>query len=150
MFEHDIYLAKTWFPTIPLAVLDRNLDGANGIRNRNVRGFRESDIYDNAHRLIVSEDNSFYATKPSTGRYEVIRSVISIHLRQNTRQALRHGYFIYREVNSEPLQKHLKSIGKSSVLALRIGIETASIAPIIVYPLERTLYLFGAIAHSFK
>jgi len=59
-FEHDLYLANNWYPTIPNLVLSGKYDIAQGIRVRDVGGLREADIYDYNHRFVTSEDNTFY------------------------------------------------------------------------------------------
>jgi glycosyltransferase involved in cell wall biosynthesis len=101
MFQHDILLAENWFSVIPNKVINGKFDGLNGIRNRNIKGFREIDQYDNAHRSIISEDNSFYSAIPRGKRYFVNKNVVSIHIRDSVLKSLKHGFFIYKAVNDD-------------------------------------------------
>jgi glycosyltransferase involved in cell wall biosynthesis len=160
-FEHDLYLSRKWFPRIPNLVTDSGFDIAQGVRIRDAKGFKELDIYDNKHRNITSEDNTFYALKPPINRailegettkgvgslkYYVDKNVCSRHIRGNAINCLRHGYYIYRSVNSERISAHAKCLAKAPVLSLKVAKETKSYSVIALYPLERLMILSGAIA----
>jgi len=158
-FEHDLYLSKNWFPRIPNSVIEFGYDIAQGVRIRDVKGFKEMDIYDNNHRTITSEDNTFYAMIPTRNRdiltgyvdkstsslkLHVDKGVCSLHIRGNVRNSLRHNYYIYRAVNSGRLSTHVKCLMKSPLLSLMVIRETKGYSVIVLYPLERLMILSGA------
>jgi len=160
-FEHDIYLAENWFPRIPKWVTEQGYGIAQGIRVRDARGFKEIDIYDNNHRTISSEDNTFYAMIPPeirdilTGKTDkdpsqlkryVDKIVCSRHIRGNAKTCLKHGYYIYRQVNTVKISAHVKCLAKSPILALKVAKETRGYSVLIFYPLERVMILSGALA----
>jgi glycosyltransferase involved in cell wall biosynthesis len=159
-FEHDLYLSEKWYPRIPNFVVDGDYDIAQGVRIRDARGFKELDIYDNNHRIITSEDNTFYAMIPDWNRqilegkvengisslkYRVDRSICSRHMRGNTMTSLRHGYYVYRRVNNEKISAHAECLAKSLLLSLKVFKETKGYSVIALYPLERLMILTGAI-----
>jgi glycosyltransferase involved in cell wall biosynthesis len=163
-FEHDIYLAKNWYPRIPDLVMNSRCDVAQGIRIRDVKGFKELDIYDNNHRSITSEDNTFYSlvspknkeifitpsiASLSSLNYCVDKNVCSWHMRGNVRASLRHGYTIYRAVNGEKISVHAKCLAKSLPLSLKVASETKMFSVVCLYPLERVMILSGAVANKF-
>ena len=159
-FEHDLYLSRDWFPRIPKHVMDLRCDVAQGIRIRDVRGFRELDIYDNNHRVIASSDNTFFSMtqvketlmehvdKGSCGhlRWYVDKTVCSRHIRGDIGNSLRHDYLISRAVNREKLSRPLGCLLNAPLLSLKVVKETRDISVIILYPLERFMILSGAIA----
>jgi glycosyltransferase involved in cell wall biosynthesis len=160
-FEHDLYLSRDWFPLIPKHVMELRCDVAQGIRIRDVKGFRELDIYDNNHRVITSADNTFFSMtqgnketliehvdKGSCGhlRWYVDKTVCSRHIRGDIGNSLRHDYLISRAVNREKLSKPLRCLLKAPLLSLKVVKETRDISVIILYPLERFMILSGAIA----
>ena len=56
-------------------------DAAQGVRIRygDVKGFKELDIYDNNHRSITSEDNTFYSlVNPKNKQVFITPSIESI------------------------------------------------------------------------
>jgi glycosyltransferase involved in cell wall biosynthesis len=162
-FEHDILLARNWYPRIPNLVMESGYDVAQGIRIRDTKGFQELDIYDNIHRKITSEDNTFYSLRQiknkeiyivpsaqslSTLNYYVDKTVCSLHLRGNVSDSLRHGYTIYRTVNGETLSAHAKCLVKSLPLSLKVGHETGKVYVVCLYPLERLMILSGAVVNK--
>jgi glycosyltransferase involved in cell wall biosynthesis len=152
-FEHDLYLSENWFPHIPNLVVNSGFDVAQGIRIRDTKGFRELDIYDNNHRKITSEDNTFYSMKfirnnSTTPNLHVDKKLCSLHLRGSTKTSLRHGYYIYRMVNDERTRNQLKALIKSPVLSLKVVKETKSFSVLTLYPLERIMIFSGALAKS--
>jgi glycosyltransferase involved in cell wall biosynthesis len=154
-FEHDLYLSKDWWPSIPLAVIEHGYDVANGIRVRDAKGFRELDIYDNNHRDIFSEDNTFYSmqamkhlSQKGSIKRLVDKNVCSMHIRGNSSTCLKHGYFIYRQVNSEPISLHAKCLIKSPLRSIQIFRETMSYPALAVYQLERLMIFTGALSNK--
>lgn len=160
-FEHDLYLSEKWFPRIPNFVINSGCDIAQGVRIRDAKGFKELDIYDNNHRVITSEDNTFYAMIPNRNKeilkgnvengisllkYHVDKSVCSSHLRGNIMTCLRHGYYVYRRVNNERISAHAKCLMKSPILSLKVARETKGCSVIVLYPLERLMIISGALA----
>ena len=159
-FEHDVYLSKKWFPRIPKAVMESGYDVAQGIRVRDAKGFKESDIYDNRHRTITSEDNTFYAMIPPenkdvlTGRisrtkfplkYLVDKEVCSLHIRGNAMSSLRHSYSITLATCNK-LSAHAKCLAYSPLLSLKVANETRGYSVIFFYPMERLMIFSGALA----
>jgi glycosyltransferase involved in cell wall biosynthesis len=154
-FEHDVYLSEDWWPNIPLAVIEHGYDVANGIRVRDAKGFRELDIYDNNHRDIFSEDNTFYAMYAVKDLFRkcplkrlVDKNVCSMHIRGNYSACLKHSYFIYRAVNSDPISLHAKCLVKSPLKSIQIFRETKSYPVLAVYQLERLMILTGALSNQ--
>ena len=150
-FEHDIYLNRNWYPTIPNRVLSGKYDVAQGIRIRDVGGFRELDLYDYNHRFITSEDNTFYkmgANFQNIERYCVEKSICSFHLRGNVKNSLWHSYYIYREANNNSIRSHLKCFAKSPILSIKVFKETKGGLVLFFYPLERFLIFQGALMHN--
>ncbi len=147
-FEHDVYLSKKWFPRIPNIVMKDGYDVAQGIRIRDAKGFKELDTYDNNHRNITSEDNTFYSMeslKKTKPKYFVDKTVCSNHIRGNVINGLRHSYSIYHEANNDKLSAHLKCLMKSLVLSIKVAKETKACSVIGLYPLERLMILSGAL-----
>lgn len=163
-FEHDVYLTKSWFPKIPDIVRHGGFDIAQGIRIRDTRGFKEMDIYDNSHRVITSEDNTFYAMVPKRNRdileakmgsgsisslkYFVDKTVCSRHMRGGVATSLRHGYYIYRRENHDSIFIHAKCLINSPLLSLRVAKETKGFSVLVLYPLERIMIISGAITQK--
>ena len=158
-FEHDLFLANNWYPTIPNIVQQSDkYDVAQGIRIRDIGGFREADLYDYRHRFVTSEDNTFYKmsakaweqASQNNKRYWVEKSVCSRHLRGSVSKSLRHDYYIYREVNTASIFSLLKSLAKSPFLSIRIFRETKGGIVLFAYPMERLLILNGGLIHKMK
>jgi glycosyltransferase involved in cell wall biosynthesis len=152
-FEHDLFLTKDWFPKIPSLVLSGKYEVAQGIRVRDVSGFREADFYDYNHRrfTIPSEDNTFYKKDRSWAleKYFVDNSVCSGHLRGSVLACLRHDYFINLMFCRPYLFRLLRCLVNSPYLSLKIFSQTKNKSVLLYYPLERLFILFGALMRSF-
>jgi glycosyltransferase involved in cell wall biosynthesis len=152
-FEHDIYLADNWYPTIPNLVQSGKYDVAQGIRVRDIGGFREADIYDYNHRFIPSEDNTFYkmgTNFQNIERYYIEKNVCSRHLRGNISNCLRHDYFIYRELNNAGVFSLFKCLAKSPFLSIKVFKETKGGLVLFAYPMERLLIFNGGLMGKMK
>ena len=150
IFEHDIFLAENWYPTIPNLVYSGQYDVAQGIRVINVQGFREIDLYDYNHRVIYSEDNVFYSMDENglpkirnpQSRRCIRYDVCSIHLRKSIIDCLQHYYFIYKAPNIMSLSSLLKCLLHSPILPIKIFREPKGSSVLLIYPLER-LFMFA-------
>jgi glycosyltransferase involved in cell wall biosynthesis len=157
-FEHDVYLADNWFPTIPNHVQSGRYDVAQGIRIRDAGGFREADIYDYNHRFIPSEDNTFYrmgADFSNMNRYCIDKNVCSRHLRGGMSNSLRHDYSIYRDVNSDleltaGISPLLRCLVNSPFLSIKVFRETKGTLVLFAYPMERLMALAGGLSRKMK
>ena len=152
-FEHDLFLADNWYPTIPNLVQSGKCDVAQGIRIRDIGGFREADLYDYNHRFITSEDNTFYrmgANFQNMERYCVENSVCSRHLRGNISSCLKHDYYIYRELNNASVYSLLKCLAKSPFLSIKVFKETKGGLVLFCYPMERLLIFNGGLMRKLK
>ena len=149
LFEHDIFLAENWYPTIPNMVTSGKYDVAQGIQIRNLKGFREVDLYDYNHRNIKSEDNTFYRIRNVPDQMEIKgrkycirKDVVSTHIRKGTLKSAKHGYYVTKLHG--PVTSKLKLLIillHSPLLSLAIYRKYKEPATLYCYPLER-LYTF--------
>lgn len=149
-FEHDIFLSSKWFPTIPNLVVSGKYDIAQGIRVRNVEGFKQADIYDYSHRqtIIPSQDNTFYLKSKTLSctlnRYYIDNTVCSVHLRKSIIACLKHDLYINLFFGKPFILSLTKHLIYSPFQSLRIFKQTKSKHVLFCYPLERLFILAGA------
>jgi glycosyltransferase involved in cell wall biosynthesis len=143
VFEHDLFLSSNWFPKIPNLIINEEYSSAQGIRLRNVAGFREADLHQYTNYYSPSEDNNFFnMRKPDKNRF-IDNTIVSKHLRKGIVNCLRHDYFFDATYGAGSFNSFFKCLIKSPFLSLKIFKETGSKAVLFCYPMERLFIFLG-------
>lgn len=148
IFEHDLYLTADWFPTIPNLVYSGEYDIAQGIRLRDVAGFREADLHQYNSQFTPSEDNTFYKMITNNGRRYIEKNVCSQHLRGSLLNCLRHDYTFDSTYGNGNTSAFFKCLVKSPFLSLKIFNETKGKSVLFCYPMERIFMFLGWLVHK--
>lgn len=143
VFEHDLFLNPDWFPKIPNLVINGKCGSAQGIRLRDVAGFREADLHQYRCQFTATEDNTFFNLKTVDKKRCIVHTVVSKHLRKGFVNCLRHDYCFDSTYGVGSFNSLFTCLIKSPVLSLLIFKETGSKSVVVCYPMERLFIFLG-------